>query len=280
MPGKNTGDGAKGFVIFSILPKVGLADGTVITNQTGIYFDGNEVVLTDVTKNTLFDTPEPDANFNYKHSCSQTGLLYDFNYTGTTPNNATFMWNFEDGVPSTSTVKNPLHIAFNNNVGYKNIRLTVTRNGCTAELNDTIMVETGLSDNGKKVTICHNGNSLLVSQNALANHIAHGDCVGFCKTNSAARLQNLNDEQVIEQFNVQLLPNPSNDVCNISIEGLQTLNELITIEIYNFAGQLIKTMQTIEQSINLDTKDLNEGIYLIKVIANKTSTNTKLIIHH
>ena len=69
---------SSGFVSFSILPHFGLSDGTEIRNQAGIYFDNNEVVLTNITKNTLYDVPEPDALYTYNHNCSSSGLVYDF----------------------------------------------------------------------------------------------------------------------------------------------------------------------------------------------------------
>ena len=48
-----------GFVSFSISPKNNLPDGTIITNEVGIYFDLNEPVITNTTLNTIRDILQP-----------------------------------------------------------------------------------------------------------------------------------------------------------------------------------------------------------------------------
>lgn len=35
---------------------------------------------------------------------------------------------------------------------------------------------------GGKVVVCHNGNEIEISENALEAHLAHGDVIGGCKT--------------------------------------------------------------------------------------------------
>jgi uncharacterized repeat protein (TIGR01451 family) len=51
-----------GFVMFSINSKTGLTPGTKIDNQAGIYFDDNEVVMTNMVENTI--KPLTVANVN------------------------------------------------------------------------------------------------------------------------------------------------------------------------------------------------------------------------
>lgn len=51
-----------GFVMFSINSKTGLALGTKVDNQAGIYFDGNEVVMTNMVENTIEPTAVPVLN--------------------------------------------------------------------------------------------------------------------------------------------------------------------------------------------------------------------------
>lgn len=46
---------ASGGVVYAITPNTGLADGTEITNQSAIYFDNNEAVLTNTTSNIIRD---------------------------------------------------------------------------------------------------------------------------------------------------------------------------------------------------------------------------------
>jgi len=51
-----------GFVMFSINSKSSLTPGTKIDNQAGIYFDGNEVVMTNMVENTVKTTAVPVLN--------------------------------------------------------------------------------------------------------------------------------------------------------------------------------------------------------------------------
>lgn len=277
---------SSGFVILSISPKQGLPDGTVITNQTGIYFDENSVVLTDVTKNTLYDQPTPDMAFTYKHSCNQTGLVYDFNYTGSTPDNATYLWEFNGATPFNSTLQNPLNITFANDIGYKLVKLTLTRNGCTEIISDTIKVNSGLSDNGKKVTICHNGSLMTVGLNALSAHLAHGDCIGSCSPSGGARMMsNIAYQNVIDVFEMDLTPNPTSDLCTISLKGITKSNKVLKIEVYSSTGQFINELikgnpVTDETEIRFDTKIYANGLYFIKTTYGDQAVLKKLIITH
>jgi len=279
--------GSNGFVVINISPKPGLPDGTVITNQTGIYFDQNEVVLTEVTKNTLYDKPYPEALYAYKHNCTQTGYVYDFTYTGGTPDNASYYWEFEDGTPSTSTQQNPTGIIFSNNLGYKNVKLIVSRNGCTDEVNDTLQVVSGLSDNGNKVTVCHNGNLISVSINALAAHLAHGDCIGECSSGSANRFINnaSNDASIAMLFDVDIMPNPSNSECFIKLSGVSNNKENVKIEVANSLGQHVAELYNSPSSnneiqIRFETKNLSSGLYFIKTTYAGQISFKKLVIEH
>ncbi len=280
-------DSGRGYLLFKISPKIGLPDGTVITNQTGIYFDQNEVVLTEVTINTLYDTPRPDANFTHKHSCTETGLVYDFNYVGSTPDNATYMWEFQDAMPNTSTEQNPTNVVFNNNSGYKLVSLTVNRNGCSETSIDTIQVVSGLSDNGKKVVICHGGNLITVSTNALASHLAHGDCIGGCNTSNNNRLKNgsILAKNQFNLFDVKLIPNPSSDYCMISLIGVDESENEIKIDLFNSYGQLVAELNkdnsdTKTQQYNFNTKQFANGLYFVKVSYGNSLVAKKLIIAH
>ncbi|MBK8339975.1 MAG: T9SS type A sorting domain-containing protein [Flavobacteriales bacterium] len=56
--------GSQGFVRFAVQHQSGLAEGTVLNNTVGIYFDMNAPVITNTTWNTLtygaVSVPEPD----------------------------------------------------------------------------------------------------------------------------------------------------------------------------------------------------------------------------
>jgi uncharacterized repeat protein (TIGR01451 family) len=176
-----------GYVVFSIMPKLTIPDGTQINNSAGVYFDQNDVVLTNNTVNTIRNNPTPDASFTEAASCANT-QSYNFTYTGSTPDNASFAWQFEpDATPSISNVQNPSGILFSS-TGKKTAILTVTRFGCTSFFTDTFSVTS--ADCGKnKVLVCHNGLTICISENALTAHLSHGDCMGNCNNSCDARFR-------------------------------------------------------------------------------------------
>jgi uncharacterized repeat protein (TIGR01451 family) len=275
--------GSHGEVVFSISPKTGLADGTVITNQAGIYFDNNDVVLTQTTINTLYDKPDPEAYFSYKHSCASTGYAYDFTYTGDTPDNATYQWTFAGATPSTSTLQNPTGIVFTNGAGYKKVKLVVNRNGCSNENNDTIQVNSGFDPNGK-VLVCHNGHLLSVSPSALEAHLAHGDCVGECSNNiTNGRLAQ--DTQSAVMLDLSIVPNPAADECMISVSGVTASQGKLYIEVRNAFGQLVTELYNEspiagDMSVKYDTRGLKPGIYFIKTTYGGQVVLKKLLVQH
>jgi hypothetical protein len=272
-------NGSQGNIIFSILPKAGLPDGTVINNQAGIYFDANEVVLTNNTINTLYDKPSPEALFSVQHNCTSTNLSYNFNYTGGTPDNATYLYEFEDAVPSSSIEKNPTNITFNS-VGNKIVRLTVTRNGCTETYSESVAVSSIFTTDGNKVRICHNGQQIEISRAALNAHLSHGDCVGACSDNSST-LRKAQDQD--DRPEIILNPNPSTDECIVSVKGND--KSFATIAIYNYTGLLVSQLYSGPLTANpvnlkVDTKELIAGIYFVKTFYNNETIISKLIIQH
>jgi len=260
--------GSIGSVVFSISPKNNVPDGTAIINQAGIYFDYNEVVLTNTTLNTIRDNPEPIANFTAKHNCTNTGLVYDFTYTGGTADNAAFFWDFGAGAsPQTSTQQNPSGIIFNS-IGTKQISLTVTRFGCMANITKDIEVISVISDN--KVTICHKGHTISVSQSALQSHLAHGDCLGPCETSTTKLASNNKSESIItEESILQVYPNPANETVNLTY-SLPNGEVKGYIDIYNAIGQKIQSIpvQKSTETIILNTSSFINGLYLITLTIN------------
>jgi hypothetical protein len=80
---------------------------------------------------------------------------------------------------------------------------------------------------------------------------------------------------------IRIYPNPVKDV--LTIANFQNV-DLKTIEIYNILGNLVVQVNTKDLSFNnnlqLNVSDLNEGLYLTKLIAKDDQSKTqKLIIH-
>jgi uncharacterized repeat protein (TIGR01451 family) len=146
-PGDN-----KGWVVFAINPMPNLPDGTTIQNTAAITFDFNEPVVTNTTVSTYRTVPEPDVVFAAQNACDGNNQVptINFTYTGSTPDNATYLWNFGPGAtPATSTAQNPSGVLFST-TGTKQVMLTVTRFGCAVSAVQNISASAC-------AFVCHNG---------------------------------------------------------------------------------------------------------------------------
>ncbi|HXD94779.1 MAG TPA: T9SS type A sorting domain-containing protein, partial [Bacteroidia bacterium] len=72
---------------------------------------------------------------------------------------------------------------------------------------------------------------------------------------------------------VAIYPNPAKD--NFTIEP--SLNEKQTLQIFDVSGKMVLT-QVIDGKVNIDTHNLNEGVYNVSVSGNGGQTNKKLVI--
>ena len=270
--------GSQGFVVFSIKPKDGLPDGTIITNQAGIYFDRNDVVLTNTTLNTIRDNPFPIADFEANHSLTSTDLVYDFTYTGGTSDNAFFEWDFgPDAAPSISTDENPSDIEFNS-TGFKQITLTITRFGCTSSIAKTVeVVDVHCGKNNDKILICHippgnpgNSQTICISPNSLSDHLAHGDGIGPCPPSNARKARDKEDKSITNAHKSQnifeVYPNPFSQTTTFYFTIPET--GYVKLELFNNIGQKVVTLYNTyaeaqkEYSLQFNSQNLPEGIYL------------------
>ncbi|MBI2258212.1 MAG: VCBS repeat-containing protein [Flavobacteriia bacterium] len=271
---------SKGFFTFKIKAKTNLVDGTPIQNQTGIYFDLNEVVLTNSTLNTLVDQAIPEANFTYNNDCSALNTLYDFYFTGSENPLNSYTWSFEDGNPLQSNLKDPSGIMFSS-TGYKEVYLEVDKEGCKGYALDTIEIKSYYNNIKKKVQICHNGKLIEVNENALAAHLAHGDCVGECEglnLNKSIQFVEKNEKN-LNSIDFLIYPNPSTGLISIQGNKLQSIDYL---EVLNLQGQVVFNtklhVENVSKQIDLDLNSLHSGVYLLQFDTKKEKLIYKINI--
>lgn len=124
--------GSHGYVKFKVKPRSDVQLGAVIENRAGIYFDLNEVVLTNSTVNTITDAPLPVSAMAAPPETLPVGTPVGFTYTGGT-SAATFLWTFGPGAtPASSTDENPTGVTYST-PGLKNVVLVVKLGDCEAE---------------------------------------------------------------------------------------------------------------------------------------------------
>ena len=157
--------------------------------------------------------------------------------------------------------------------------LTVTdANGCTATDCATIFAEdvrcfAGNSQN-QKIKVCHNGNSICVSTDAVAAHIAHGDYVGACTGNVSAQSE-LNVEQSSKE-GFTVFPNPSNSSFNLRINN--DANENSTMKVYDATGKLIEQRNKLAPGAMITFgNNYCKGIYLVTIFGQTERRTLKLL---
>ena len=138
------------------------------------------------------------------------------------------------------------------------------------------------NSNVQKVTICHRTGStknpcitLCVDENAVADHMAHGDYMGSCNTTCTAPTANAKQIVVEEEaipFKVTAYPNPSRSQFTLLVEGGQ--NEKVEVLVYDMLARLIKRIEKTDGQPIQFGEELPRGEYLTIV---KQGENMKAV---
>lgn len=151
--------------------------------------------------------------------------------------------------------------------------ITVTdANGCSESTTievDVIDVSCGNNPNNPKVEICHNGRTRCVSQNAVQAHLNHGDTLGSCENSN---------EVFITQLRIH--PNPVRDNLNLRLR----LNRAAPVHfmVYDFYGNMVfesqEQLNSGRNDLTYNLDNLNQGLYILKVIADGELKKVRLLI--
>lgn len=74
--------------------------------------------------------------------------------------------------------------------------------------------------------------------------------------------------------NISIYPNPTNDILNIELKN----SDKIKIEIANTLGQIVFEETTETKNLKLDIKNLNAGLYFLKIISGDKIIGTKKVV--
>jgi hypothetical protein len=201
--------------------------------------------------------------------------------TATGGNSFTYVWTGL-GLSST-TAANPVFTPTSE--GIYNFSVVVTNdNGCETTCAITICVrDIRVYKKGKvqknKVYLCHlppgnnkNAQTLSISVNAVASHLSNhaGDALGICGSSCGdLSVASKTGEMFSEEFEGQdvdviLYPNPSTDHFSVMVES--DMEELITVELYDMAGNLIEKVQGQYTYHEIEMgRDLASGMYMVIV---------------
>ena len=133
------------------------------------------------------------------------------------------------------------------------------------------------------VVVCHGESEILIHLDALASHLAHGDCVGNCEENS--RYSNVTQTSLNGQLSINVSPNPSQVLANIQINGTYKENQNLIVSLYDYTGHSLKEIYNGNAAnnsqlldIEINKHNLNPGIYFVKALYGSEYNIQKLII--
>lgn len=280
--------GSHGYVAYSIKPKTGLADPTVIHNTAHIVFDLNSAIVTNTSYNTLTALQYPSANFYLADPtiCQSSCVSFVNNSTSGT----SYHWNFTGGIPSTSNSENPGLICYNS-AGQFAVQLIATNALGTDTLTQLQYVTVAPSPSG--LNVVQSGDTLWANSGYNAYqwffetdsiigatgqyYIATSDGnYGLVVGNSNGCLAGLNIPNVVTVINELIsnsgafvYPNPNNGEFEIAFSAFGKTNA--TIDLINSIGQNVfhKSIE-ITTGVNKfpsDVKLLENGIYSLRIIS-------------
>ncbi len=96
----------------------------------------------------------------------------------------------------------------------------------------------------------------------------------FSITNSGSSLA-INEESLLSK-QIKVYPNPANNQLNLRLNNT-TLSNIQSIKIFDLNGRLLKNIKKFKTQLNLNIKDLKQGVYLVKVATTKSNYISKFI---
>ena len=164
--------------------------------------------------------------------------------------------------------------------GLNTVNMTVGANAVLAVSTETVTItySNGKNDNGGEhgglVQICHKGDAIYVSSNAVPAHLAHGDNVGDCPTAAKAA------PDVATELSVS--PNPATDQVAFSFRSARAGKA--QVQVYNQWGKLVATVYSRESAagelnvVPFDSQQLPEGLYLCRLVTSTGVQTTRLTL--
>ncbi|MFL5754498.1 MAG: PKD domain-containing protein [Bacteroidia bacterium] len=194
-------------------------------------------------------TPTCNANFVLWEDSTNAGTWYAYSYSNSFNNSTTYLWDFGDG--TTSTQQYPSHTY--TTAGHYDICLTVTDSliSCTSTYCDT--------------SSAHRYSSAAGMMNLTV--LAPGSTTGI----------STHEESLTS---VSVYPNPVTENATLSITSEE--NTTVSYSVYNMYGQMVNCAKAAinkgKNTLSLNTAELSNGIYFVRVIDNHNKKITTIRI--
>jgi len=157
--------------------------------------------------------------------------------------------------------------------------VTVTyAGGCQTTASITInTLDVRCGNNNNKVQICHNNKVICVAQEAVADHLAHGDKLGFCGAGTVMQTNKDNTIDLVaaKLIDVKVYPNPSSAYFTVLLPNEN--NEKTVLRVLDMSGRVVKKMTNISGNSIQFGQELQTGVYILEVKDGDKRTIVKLI---
>ena len=187
----------------------------------------------------------------------------------------TYLWS--TGATTASIIVSPLQAT--------TYTVTVTNaNGCSQTSSKFInVIDVRCGNKLNKVQVCHvpkgnpaNAHALCISSDEVAEHLAHGDYLGACKTELITGKDRGNE--VIEDVTgtvISAYPNPSAYFFNVRFKGPE--NEKAELVVWDAAGRVIEKRTVVPNATFQLGERYKPGIYIVQIRQGATVSRLKLV---
>ena len=131
----------------------------------------------------------------------------------------------------------------------------------------------------KKIRVCHkNKNVISIGKMDVPDHLAHGDCIGICADGSdkPVTMSSRETENAHMGTNgIHVYPNPAKGKVNIYL-GNNT-QHIRSIQFIDLMGRIVKQINVNKESNLVVPSDKLHGMYIIKMIGDKVTTQQLVI---
>ena len=145
--------------------------------------------------------------------------------------------------------------------------------------------DTSCGAKNDKVRICHKGNEICVSSNAVKAHLDHGDYVGPCHTAPIATAQTIQEQFAMpDKLTLSNYPNPFTSTTRIVYD--LPFDSKVSLKVYDMLGRVVTTLidrdkKAGSHSVNFDAGKYGKGNYYYRLIAtdgNKQLSQTSKMV--
>jgi PKD repeat protein len=263
------------------------------------------------TKTIVVGT-QPNVKFFFKDQCVGSPVAFS-NATTAPQGQLTYVWSFGDG--NTSTLPVPTHLYNTTTAQTFTVKLKATvGSGCSDSLSKTINISpaptscdfdiTGNINAGSSVPFTFtpkdgplSGNTYtwLMGDGAIKTSVGAGTsyqynaagkyCITMTaknsagcecsKTNCLSVFTNINNAESMNNA-VSIYPNPNSGVFNVTLDS--EIDGVMVVSVFNTIGELISTIEVVENTAIVNLSDVSSGVYTIKVMTGNQIATKKITI--